>query len=420
MIVAPKPLTMNPSYLAMVRGARELHQLLAAGKDDSPEADAIRDATDGPWQALSEVERNRVRNLSEDLYSLVEPPPVAEPMNPQAQAKLYEAFEARERGEWDLALDLLRRWRAYIDPALVSYLRGSIWLEAGDPGTAALFYEHAFNRQRDNENYLAMFLYALNIADPAAARQRAEEILQEHGKYSPVVVSRAADIMFMSARTTSETESHRVFHLLEPILKSTLARFDQQDLSKIARPSYVTTLALLGFGYEFLGKSQAALELYSQGLQLEPDNDALLVARGILLYGTSPRAFTDLERAVRTGSPLIWPYVFLAHHNLLTGRFEECRKLCERALCMNGSAAVLSELSEWMAIAQAELGFPAEMVRASFDNAIRLDPSSERARRNLAAFEAANKPITVKIWETRSAGAVRTSGLAERRFALAA
>ena len=43
MIMAAKALTMNPNYLAMVRETRELHQLLAAGKDDSPEADAIRD-----------------------------------------------------------------------------------------------------------------------------------------------------------------------------------------------------------------------------------------------------------------------------------------------------------------------------------------------------------------------------------------
>jgi hypothetical protein len=142
-IMAPKPLTMNANYLAMVRGTRELHQLLAAGKDDSPEADAIRDATDGPWAALSEVERDRVGNLSEDLYSLVEPPPAVQPLNPQAQANLTEIFEARQQGEWDKALDLLRRWRAHIDPALVSYLRGSIWLDAGDPATAALFFEHA-------------------------------------------------------------------------------------------------------------------------------------------------------------------------------------------------------------------------------------------------------------------------------------
>jgi hypothetical protein len=116
----PKPLTMNPNYLAMVRGTRELHQLLTVGKDDSPEAEAIRDATDGPWQVLSEVERNRVRNLSEDLYSLVEPLPSPQRMTAEAQAKLLEAFEARQRGEWDKALDLLRRWRAHIDPSLVS------------------------------------------------------------------------------------------------------------------------------------------------------------------------------------------------------------------------------------------------------------------------------------------------------------
>lgn len=418
--MARKSLTMSPSYRAMVRGTRELHRLIAAGKEDSPEADAIRDATDGPWEALSEVERTRVRNLSEDLYFLSEAPPAPQPMSPEAQAKLNEAFEAKQRGSWDRALDLVRQWRAHIDPALISYLRGTIWLEAGDPETAALFFEHASNSQRENENYLSLFLYALSLADPAAAKARAEEILREHEKYSPVVVSRAVDIKFMSARSASETEAHQAFERLGPILKHTLDRFDQQERGKSDRSAYVTALALLGFGYEFLGQSQAAVEFYSRGLQLEPDNDALLVARGILLYGTSPRAISDLETAIKQGSPLVWPYVFLAHHALLNGRHEDCRKLCESALDMGGSAVVVSEVSEWLAISQAELGYPAEVVRASFDQAIRLDPSSERARRNLAAFEAANKPITVKNWTTRSAAAVRTSGLAERRFALAA
>ena len=90
---------MTPSYLAMVLGTRELHQLLSVGMGDSSEADAIRDATDISWQKLSEVERNRVCNLSEDLYSLFEPPLPTQPMNPQAQAKLLEAFEARKQGE---------------------------------------------------------------------------------------------------------------------------------------------------------------------------------------------------------------------------------------------------------------------------------------------------------------------------------
>jgi tetratricopeptide (TPR) repeat protein len=411
---------MSTNYRAYVRGVRELHLLSIAGKEDSPEADAVRDATDLPWQALSEIERERAGNLSEDLYSLVEPPPAAQPMNPQAQAKLNEAIEAKERGDWDRALDLLRRWRAYIDPALLSYLRGSIWLEAGDPETAALFCEHAANLQPGNENYLAMFLYTLSIADPAASRKRADEILQAYGTYSPAVVLRAADIKLHWARTLAETEGNLVFELLEPILKNTLTRFEQREPVDFDRSSYVETLALLGLGYEFIGQSQTALEFYSRGLRLEPDNDGLLVARGVLLYGSSPRAITDLEMATRTGSALVWPYVFLAHHNLISRRFEDCRKLCERALTMSGSPAVMSEVSEWMAIAQAGLGFPVDMVRTSFENAIRFDPSNERASRNLAVFEAANRLIAVENLEIRSVSAVRTSGLAERRFAMAA
>src|SRR5437870_4028437 len=139
MTMPPRPLTMNPNYRAYVRGVRELHQLCVAGNEDSPEADAIRDATDGPWEALSEVERERVGNLSEDLYSLVEPPPAPQPMNPQAEAKLSEAFEARQRGEWDRALELLRRWAAFLAPDVVSFFRGRIWLDAGDTETAVLF-----------------------------------------------------------------------------------------------------------------------------------------------------------------------------------------------------------------------------------------------------------------------------------------
>ncbi len=157
MTMPPRPLTMSPNYLAFVRGVRELHQLAVAGKEDSPEADAIRDATDGPWEALSEVERKRVGNLSEDLYSLVEPCPVAPPMNPQAQAKLNEAIAAKQRGDWDTALDLLRSWQAFFDPALVSYLRGGIWLDAGDPAIAALFFEHASRLKLENENLPDLF-----------------------------------------------------------------------------------------------------------------------------------------------------------------------------------------------------------------------------------------------------------------------
>lgn len=107
------PLPMSPSYLAVVRGILNLHRLAIDGRDESPEADAIRDATDGPWEALTEVERKRVRGLSEDLYSMTDPTAeLPRPLNPQAQARLTDIEIARKTGQWDRALVLLRSWGA--------------------------------------------------------------------------------------------------------------------------------------------------------------------------------------------------------------------------------------------------------------------------------------------------------------------
>lgn len=415
-----RPLILSPNYLAVVRGIRELHGLAAAGKEESPAADAVRDATDGPWHALTEIERRRARGLSEDLYSITEPAPAVLPMNPQAAARFNDAVEARQRGDWDRALELLRRWGAYVAPALVSYLRGTIWMEAGDPHTAVLFYENAWKLQPDNGNYLAIFLDALEKVDLPAARQQGGEVLRDPEKFPAPAVVHAANVEFKAARSLPEGEATEVLRGLIPVLQRALTRIEAGDESGVDGSSYAMAVALLGFSYEFLGEAQPALDYYSRGLQTQPYNDGLLVARGILLYGSSPRAIADLELAAQQGSPVIWPYFLLAHHYLASGDFDRCRVLCERALEMAGSPAVQSELAEWLAIARSELGFPAEMVRESFDDAIRRDPSNERARRNLAAFEAALSTTHRKAYETRSAMAVRASGLAERRYAMAA
>lgn len=76
------------------------------------------------------------------------------------------------------------------------------------------------------------------------------------------------------------------------------------------------TCAPLGFCHESLGQNQAVLRCYSRGLAADPSNVALLVARGTLLYGESPRAVNDFESAIRSGSTGVWPDFFLAHHSL--------------------------------------------------------------------------------------------------------
>lgn len=407
----------DADYVQSVQGLHRLHALSAAGNDDEPEADAVRASLEHPWVRLSEAERRRIAGLSEDLYTISEPAPAALPMNPEAQRKLVEAFEARRAGQWDEALELLRRWGRQVDPALVSYLRGSVWMDAGDYATAALFLRHAAQLEPANENYASLYLLALSRSDLRAAVARAEEVLGRDQAHAPSLVVRAAEIRLLSTRGMSDVDARPVFQELVGVLDRTLARLlSHEGRQPTAHDSsYTLATALAAFCHEHLGDAQAALRSCNLGIAADPDNDGLLVARGMLQYGADRSAVNDFEHAVRYGSPVVWPYFFLAHHYLVSNRFEECRSMSEQALRMPASDVVRANLYEWLAIARAELGFPPQQVRAAFEEAIRSEPGDERIRRNLRAFEesVARQAAQPRAWDKPAESLVQAVGQAE-------
>ncbi|MCI0461322.1 MAG: hypothetical protein L0Z62_30610 [Gemmataceae bacterium] len=413
----PQPFPKSPSYEAVIRGLLRMHQLTIAGQDESDEADALRESMNEPWEGLSAVERERVTGLSKDLYTISDQPaPAPEQMNPQAQGKLIEAFEARERGEWDRALELLRRWGKYIPTAMLSYLRATTWQGAGDLATAAVFFAHASHLEPANENYQAMLLNVLKITAPADAAARAEAILQESDKRSPVVVIQAADVLYGVTRKMSDLEAAPVYKRLIGILEQMLPRMKESE--DVADPSRTAmALMLLATCYEGLGETRQAYEYFSRAIPLDPTNDALLFARGKLVYGTSPAAPADFEQAIQLGSPLVWPYFYMAHYYLANNRFEECRSMCERALHKPASVRVQSELCEFLGISLTALGYPEPVIRRAFENAIRVDPTNDRARRNLERFNAAlaARAPQPKDWERPSDASIRLSGQQEVR-----
>jgi len=408
-----QPFPVNPNYLTVIRGLLHMHWLATGGQFESPEADAIRDAMDGPWEGLSEVERKRIGGLSQDLNAILDteatkPPPE---MNPQAQEKLNQAYEARGRGEWDRALELLRRWGKHISPALASYLRGTIWRAAGDAETAAVFFEHASRLEPGNDNYQALLLRVLKTADPKGAAVRAEEILRNSDARTPLVVVCAADIVFGSTKGASEPDATSTYRRLIPILERTLARM--RDMEDGDSPSlHCMVLSLLAVCHRRLGETSRAYEYYSRAIQLDPTNDAFLVARGVLMYGTTPQPPADLEQAVQLGSPKVWPYFYLAHYYLSNNRFEDCRLLCEQALHKQPTPRVKSDLYDFLAISQAELRYPEVVIRTAFENALRFDPSNARARRNLDRFEEAlsSRAPQPRNWERPSESSLRLFG----------
>ncbi len=280
----------TPSFKLVAQGLVALQRLLMEGKEDSSEAESIRDALDAPLKVLSRGEKERAQWLSEDLYSIGEPPATSQrEMNPQVQQQLNEALEARQGREWDRALALLRRWKEFISPALLSYLRGSIWSGAGYPDVASEFYRHASENDLTNAKYLSYYMSSLAETEPENARRLASDMLADFEGQAPIIVAQAAHIRWRDGKTASAAESARLFRDLIPILERNVSRIQQDEDTPARESAYITTVVLLGFCHEFLGNIGAAVGHYTLGLQLEPDNVALLVARGILLYGSSPR-----------------------------------------------------------------------------------------------------------------------------------
>jgi tetratricopeptide (TPR) repeat protein len=175
-------------------------------------------------------------------------------------------------------------------------------------------------------------------------------------------------------------------------------------------------LVLLATCCREIGETQEAYGYYSRAIQLDPNNSELLIARGMLMYGTDPSPAADFERAIRLGSRLVAPYFYLARHYLANNLFEKCRSMCERGLQCFASARAQSELWELLAISLTTLGCPERDIRLAFENSIRVDPSNVRARRNLEIFQAAVPPLAPQPenWEGGSESSLRAPAQEEK------
>ena len=411
-----RPFSKSPSYQAELSALLRMHQLSLDGKEESEEADLVRESANDYWNDLSKPEKDRLTGLSKNLYEISDgPAQPREPMSPQTQGKLVGAVEARERGEWDKALELLREWGKYFPAALVSVLRGTIWRDAGEPKVAVVFFEHASHLEPENETYEGVLLETLETANPDTARTRAEAVLQASDTKSPDLVVYAAQVIFGQTSKLSDIDSQPVYKRLIPILERTLTRMEGKE--NVEGPDLVgMVFSLLATICKNIGETRKAYGYYSRAIQFDPTNDALLIFRGLLMYGADPNATFDFEQAIRLDSPLVWPYFYMAHHYLGNNRFEECRVMCEQALHKQATPRVQSELYDFLGISLTGLGYPEQVIRRAFENAIRLGPSNERARRNMKWFEATlTTPTAQKGWERSSDSSMRKIGQQEAR-----
>lgn len=375
---------------AYTRMLRQVHDLIAQGKGDSQEAEALADQMDSPWYAMSAQEQELVGGLSEDLYALAEGKVKSVEMTPQQVEQwrqgVSEAWEAIQTGDVDRALSFLRRpIPRNLPPYIIPFLQARCWEKIGDLETAIQLMQEAERLNPPEAISVLILLQRAGRVDEAEAY--AKRII-ENPAATPSDLYLAA--VTLLERTRGVESTPQVRPLLEPIVAALKRALevesrtprDQREFSDLE----VLIAFALGLCHQGLADPRSAITLYTNVLKNRPEDAGLLTARGIVLLevGEPMPALRDFARAAQAGTTSVWPYYFLATHALERDLWHEALRQSIRGTQCLASPQVQAELFEWIAICQSMLRQPLEYVIENFDRALALDPANERIRANRA------------------------------------
>jgi len=210
-----------------VRLLYELHVAIKEGWDETAEGEALRDRMDEPGSVLSGEEIAATQGISADFYSLTdEPTPVRSLITAEVLADLDSSLRARKSNDFQKALVLLRKHAECIPPASLAYLRGMIWMEAGEHAIAAVFLQRARDLEPENANYRYIALHALWMAAPSSVIEEAEAILLNSEKHPPRLVLKAADILNQQLRSEPPGQYYGELRSVIPNLQTSIFLFE--------------------------------------------------------------------------------------------------------------------------------------------------------------------------------------------------
>ena len=408
--MSDKPNTPSQAVLESARLLRELHLLFLQGKDQSKEADAIRDDMESPWYGMTPDEQERIGGLSEDLYALADNGPRFVAMSEQqiqAWKKELEDWKNRYlQGDIDGWLAFWRRPRPNNFPppngnpaSVVHFFQARCWDKYGDYETAALFMKAA---EKTDPQFSGLVLDLLHLAgNRAEERKYANRILNDP-KSKPVFVYTAASYMFGQVNgMKSQRES--LCNRLVPILKQAMEK--EQRIPRAERDLPETEMYLLGslgMCYELLGKDQEALSLYNRALIAHPSDHDLLLHRGVvLLYSrTDPAAYADFEKAVQLNSTRCLPFLLLAQREFNAGNYWKSYEYAKKGSDKHGTNELLSMAYQIIAMSLSMLDQHIDWVLENFKLAERLDPNNATIAQNRAIATArTEKKHTTETWK---------------------
>jgi len=392
-------------------GFRQLARLMqiAAREDAKEEGEAIRKELGPIWRQPIVQVRKRLNGLAEDLSALAEGEDRQADMTPAQEEQYREeakTYLGQETGDVDAALAFLRLpFPRSIRRDLVPFLQARYWEKLGDLESALLFMKEA--ERHDPSQAISVLTLLPLLQRMEEMRQYADRILNYASTHSPEVVYLASAVLLMRAREMSNAEARptleRIITPLRQALEAcTATPAEQREVADLDRQ----IIKFLGFCYERLGDEQKARECYGEGLARYPNDAGLLTFRGITHYRENPAAaLHDFAKAADQDTSLVLPYYFLAWHAIRRSAYRQALIQAVRGSRRAAGPSVRAELHEMIAIARSMLGESLQLVREHFEQAIALDPTNKRIRRNreIAESRVIASSLEVQPWEESQA-----------------
>ncbi len=269
----------NPNYVAYERLLIELHRLIAEGKGDDEEAEAVRDQMDTPWYRLSPEEDERMGGLSADLYMLQDD-------------EIYEAYEgtqeqlrqslstAYHNQDYQGLLSLLRKGPKYIPQQGLASLRAIAYQELGHLDAALVFLRYALSHTTELglafdrewfQTQIVDLLMRLNRYDDAIAEVEASINYFTFQDFRFI----AAHALVLCAEHVDGRTALSLYRRAAAVIESILD--DPAERKKLSPSLLSTAFQVLGDCYRSSGQPQKAEAAHASAIRAV--SDTILQAR---------------------------------------------------------------------------------------------------------------------------------------------
>lgn len=381
-----------------------LHELIRNGRGESSDAEDIRELMDEPGFLLSPEEILTARGISSDFYSLdllvgdlsrSVLKQAAQPPSLKVLRDLAGAVQAKDRGEFVRAFDLLRAHKSKIHPGDLAYLRSCIWYDAGELAIAREFRTLSSKISVDidlmigSRNYLQRWARG---ADGPGGHRKPEKKQNEYQRevYSLECIKIVIKYMIklcesFPAGTPTLDACDEILEIMRPVL----SEIDYLDVKMKASIEIVGAFMVLGLCCECLGRFQEAVSLYDKALEIFPSNGTILLMKSIALHeGGDEGSQNSFVLAKSRSAPAHIVYLYMANEYYVKGNDVACLQCCHLAMkYYRERTEILSHIVLWMAVSQASLFHPVQIVEPLFEFAIKLSEDNGNACENLRIYK---------------------------------